>query len=56
MYNKGKGGGGEKMKQRTADFLFVFETASHDVAVRRTVVLIARPVPEDHGLMRCDAV
>ena len=44
------------MKQRIADFLFVCETASHDVAVRRTVVPITRPVPEDHGLLRCNAV
>ena len=44
------------MKQGIADFLFVCETASHDVTVRRTVVPITRPIPEVHGLLRCNAV
>jgi hypothetical protein len=32
VYNKEKGGE-EKVKQRIADFLFVWETTSHDVVV-----------------------
>lgn len=44
------------MKEGIADFLFVCETASHDVAVRRTVAPITRSVPEDHGFLRCNAV
>jgi hypothetical protein len=34
----------------------VCETASHVVVVRRTVVPITCPVPEDYGLLRCNAV
>jgi len=47
---------GEGEAKNCGFLVCVCETASHDVAVRRTVVPITRPVPEDHGLLKCNAV